>query len=86
MPTIDDVAKAFAKFGVKAEDFSATASSFAINTKMKRADALMKAYGVDSTPTLIVNGKYRLTASSAGGLDQVVQLVKFLVDKESAGK
>jgi thiol:disulfide interchange protein DsbA len=86
MPTIDDVAKTFAKFGVKPEDFSATASSFAINTKMKRADALMKAYGVDSTPTLVVNGKYRLTASSAGGLDQVVALVKFLVDKESAGK
>jgi thiol:disulfide interchange protein DsbA len=53
---------------------------------MKRADALMKAYGVDSTPTLIVNGKYRLTASSAGGLDQVVELVKFLIDKEAAGK
>jgi thiol:disulfide interchange protein DsbA len=86
MPTIDDVAKAFAKFGVKPEDFSATANSFAINTKMKRADALMKAYGVDSTPTLIVNGKYRLTASSAGGLDQVVELVKFLIDKEAAVK
>jgi thiol:disulfide interchange protein DsbA len=85
MPTIDDVAKMFAKFGVKPEDFSATANSFAINTRMKHADAMLKAYGVDSTPTLVVNGKYRLTASSAGGLDQVVPLVKFLIDKESAG-
>lgn len=86
MPSIDDVAKAYAKFGVKPEEFVGVADSFAINTKMKRADQLMKAYGVDSTPTIVVNGKYRLTASSAGGIDQVVPLVLFLVQKESAAK
>jgi len=84
MPTIEDVGKAFEKFGVKADDFVATANSFAINTKMKRADAMLKAYGVDSTPTLIVNGKYRLTAQSAGSLDQVVPLVQFLLAKDAA--
>ncbi|GAA0717808.1 thiol:disulfide interchange protein DsbA/DsbL [Dokdonella soli] len=86
MPSIDDVAKFYAKFGVKAEDVVGVANSFAVNTKMKRADAQLKAYGVDSTPTLIVNGKYRLTAQSAGGVDKVIPLVKFLVAKESAGK
>ena len=86
MPSIEDVGKAFAKFGVKAEDFVATANSFAINTKMKRADAMLKAYGVDSTPTLVVNGKYRLTAASAGGLDQVAPLVNYLIAKDAAGK
>ena len=51
---------------------------------MKRADAMLKAYGVDSTPTLVVNGKYRLTVASAGGVDKVIPLVKFLVEKEGA--
>jgi thiol:disulfide interchange protein DsbA len=86
MPTIENVATFFSKFGVKAEDVIGTASSFAINTKMKRADAMLKAYGVDSTPTLIVNGKYRLSVQSAGGVDKVVPLVKFLIAKESTGK
>ncbi len=87
MPTIENVAAFFSsKFGVKAEDVIATSSSFAINTKMKHADAQLKAYGVDSTPTLIVNGKYRLSIASAGGLDKVVPLIKFLIAKESAGK
>ncbi len=85
LPGIDDVAKLYATFGVKAEDVVATANSFAINTKMKQADAQLKAYGVDSTPSLIVNGKYRLTAQSAGGVDKVVPLVKFLLEKDSAG-
>lgn len=85
MPSIDDVAKLYATFGVKAEDVVATANSFAINTKMKQADAQLKAYGVDSTPSLIVNGKYRLTAQSAGSVDKVIPLVKFLIEKDRAG-
>jgi thiol:disulfide interchange protein DsbA len=84
MPTIEIVAALYAKFGVKAEDVVATAKSFAINAKMKNADAQLKAYGVDSTPSLIVNGKYRLTVVSAGGIDKVIPLVKFLIEKDSA--
>jgi thiol:disulfide interchange protein DsbA len=83
MPTIDDVAKFYAKYGVKPEDFVGTANSFAVNAKIKRADAQVKAYGVDSTPTIIVNGKYRLTSSSAGGWDKVPALVTYLVNLES---
>ncbi|MGA8278034.1 MAG: thiol:disulfide interchange protein DsbA/DsbL [Rhodanobacteraceae bacterium] len=84
LPTIEDIANFFSKFGVKPADFVATANSFAINTKMKQADAMIKAYGVDSTPTLIINGKYRLTGQSAGGWDKVEPLVRYLIAKESA--
>ena len=85
-PTIDDVAKFYAKFGVKPDDFVATANSFTINTKMKRADELVRAYEVDGTPAIIVNGKYRLSPSSAGGYPQAVELTQWLVSKEAAGK
>jgi thiol:disulfide interchange protein DsbA len=85
-PTIDDVAKVYAKYGVKPEDFVATANSFTINTKMKRADELVRAYEVDGTPAIIVNGKYRLSPSSAGGYPQAVELTQWLVSKEAAGK
>lgn len=86
LPTLDDAAKVYAKFGADPKEFVAVASSFAINTKVKRSDDLMKAYGVDSTPTIIVDGKYRLTPGSAGGYDQTIELVKWLVSKEAAGK
>lgn len=83
-PTIEDAAKFYANYGVKAEDFVATANSFTINTRMKQADAYIKATGVDSTPTIIVNGKYRLTPKSAGGdWTKAEQLVLYLVHKES---
>jgi thiol:disulfide interchange protein DsbA len=85
-PTIQDVARFYARYGVKPEEFVATANSFTINTKMKRADELIKAYEVDSTPTIVVNGKYRLTPITAGGYPQALELTQWLVSKEAAGK
>jgi thiol:disulfide interchange protein DsbA len=84
LPTIEDAAQFYAKFGVKAEDFVATANSFAISTKMKQADAYIRATGVDATPTIIVAGKYRLNYQSAGGdWDKMGQMINYLVRKES---
>jgi thiol:disulfide interchange protein DsbA len=83
LPTIEDVAKFYTKYGVKADEFVATANSFTINTRVKQADAYIKAAGVEVTPTIIVNGKYRLTTTSAGGWDQTEQLVMYLIRKES---
>jgi protein dithiol oxidoreductase (disulfide-forming) len=85
-PTIDDISKFYAKYGVDPKEFIGIANSFSINTQMKRADDLMKAYGVDSTPTMIINGKYRFTATSAGGYAQAIELTQWLVAKEAAGK
>ncbi|WP_284333009.1 thiol:disulfide interchange protein DsbA/DsbL, partial [Dyella flagellata] len=85
-PTIDDVAKFYGKYGVDPKQFVAVANSFSINTQMKRADDMVKAYGVEGTPTIIVNGKYRFTPSDAGGYAQTIELAKWLVAKETAGK
>jgi thiol:disulfide interchange protein DsbA len=85
-PTIEDMAKFYAKFGVDPKEFVAVANSFTVNTKMKQADEMVKAYGVDSTPTVVVNGKYRFTPNSAGGYAQSIELADWLVAKEAAGK
>ena len=82
MPTIDDIAKFYAKYGVKAEDFVGTANSFAVNAKIKRADAQVKAYGVDSTPTIIVNGKYRVLGKT---FPDMLRIADALIAQESAG-
>jgi thiol:disulfide interchange protein DsbA len=57
--------------------------AFAVEVKMKADDAYVLHGQVDSTPTIVVNGKYRLGTESAGGATQVLQLVKYLVAKES---
>ena len=86
IPTIEDAAKFYERTaGVKADTFLATAKSFGVNAKMKMADAEIGAAQAMSTPTIIVNGKWRLQSQTAGGIDQTIQLVKYLVALESAG-
>jgi thiol:disulfide interchange protein DsbA len=86
LPTIADAAKVYAPFGVDPKEFEAVAASFATNLKMKRADERVKALGIEQTPTMVVNGKYRYTVGSAGGYAQTVELTRWLVAKEAAGK
>jgi thiol:disulfide interchange protein DsbA len=83
-PTLEDVAAFYEKYGVKAADFTGAANSFAVNTKMKKADAYIKAVQVDSTPTFVVNGKYRLNGQSAGSWENLEALILHLVAQESA--
>ena len=84
LPTIEDAARFYqAKAGVPIDKFLAAAKSFSVDVKVRAAEGLTQAYRVDRTPTIIVNGKYRLHTESAGGNDQLVELVKWLVAKET---
>jgi thiol:disulfide interchange protein DsbA len=83
-PSIEDIARFYARTaGVKPETFLATAKSFGVDTKMKIADAQIGAMQALSTPTIIVNGKYRLTSQNVRNYDELIALVKYLVAKES---
>lgn len=84
--TMEQVAAEWAKVtGLDAADIVATSTSFAVNTRMKRGDAQLRNYGIDSTPSIVVNGKYRLTGRSAGNFDNIVPLVLHLIALEQGG-
>ncbi len=85
-PTLDDAAKFFAKkAGIKPEQFIATAKSFSVEAQCRRADQLVKLYKVDSTPTLVVNGRYRVSSAMLRDEGELIALVNWLVAKESGG-
>jgi len=84
MPTIEDAARFYEKRGgVPAAKFLAMSKSFGVDSQVRIDEEKMKLFGIDRTPTLIVNGKYRLTVASAGGDEQALELVGWLVAKES---
>ena len=84
LPTIEDAAKFYkTQAGVPTDKFLAASKSFAVDVKVRTTEGLIQAYKVDRTPTIIVNGKYRLNVESAGGSDALVELVKYLVIKET---
>lgn len=84
LPTIEDAARFCNRVtGVSTAEFIAAAKSMGVETRVGQADSLIVRYRVSSTPTMIVNGKYRLDIVSAGSEDKVIELVKWLVAKES---
>jgi thiol:disulfide interchange protein DsbA len=86
MRTIDDLSAFYAQHGVDKAKFLAMSNSFEVESKLQRSMQMVKAYNVDGTPTIIVDGKYRITGASAGGYPQLIELVDWLVKKEIDAK
>lgn len=72
--------------GVSAAAFMSTASSFIVDSQIARGNQLVRDYGVSATPTLVVNGKYRVEMSAERhiGPAEAIDIVLFLVKQESA--
>jgi thiol:disulfide interchange protein DsbA len=84
LPSIADAARFYARLaGVDPQQFLAMANSFGIDSKMRAADAQILAMHVDSTPTLIVNGRYRVIRDELKNNDELIELVKYLIAKDS---
>ncbi|MGY1408097.1 MULTISPECIES: thiol:disulfide interchange protein DsbA/DsbL [unclassified Luteimonas] len=56
----EDLARAYAKFGADPAQFASTMASFTVNAKFGRAKQYIAQQGANSTPTMIVNGRYRI--------------------------
>jgi thiol:disulfide interchange protein DsbA len=79
LPSIQDIARFYQRVAaVPTNRFLETSKSFAVDSEMRRTDALITTLRADSTPTLVVNGKYRLEPRFAGGGQQAVDLTLFL--------
>jgi thiol:disulfide interchange protein DsbA len=84
LPTIDDTARFYQRVtGVKPADFVNASKSFGVDLKMRQADGQIVAMQVSGTPTLVVNGKYRINNERLQTSQEIIELVKFLVAKES---
>jgi protein dithiol oxidoreductase (disulfide-forming) len=70
------------RFGVSAADFSKTYRSFAVETKLQRAEELTQRYRIDGVPKIIINGKFMADVGSAGGPEKLTQLIDELAAQE----
>jgi protein dithiol oxidoreductase (disulfide-forming) len=64
-----------AKQGIDVAKYKDVEKSFAVMTKVQRAKQMSASYKVDAVPMLVVDGKYVVTAQSAGGQERMFQAV-----------
>ncbi len=67
--------------GVLPDVFDATFTGFAVDSRVRRAEGLIRAYAISSVPTVVVGGKYYTNASLAGDFPNMVKVIDALIDK-----
>lgn len=83
LDTAQDWADLLATYGVDKQLAISTYDSFAVSSQIKQADARTAGYRVDSTPTVIVEGKYKVS-NKLSSYEDVLKVTQFLVDKARA--
>ncbi|WP_336365706.1 thiol:disulfide interchange protein DsbA/DsbL [Marinobacter sp. C2H3] len=78
----ESLAKFLGTQGVDAEEFLKNYNSFGVNTMLQKAQAKVRGARITGTPTMLVAGKYTITASQAGSFEKMLQVVDYLVKKE----
>ncbi|ATJ81124.1 thiol:disulfide interchange protein DsbA/DsbL [Halomonas beimenensis] len=78
---IGDIADFFSGYGVTEEAATEALTSFGVKAQVNRAHARMRNMRLMGVPALIVDGRYVVTPSSAGSLDNMPQIAGALVDK-----
>lgn len=83
MNTVAEVKKFFIQQGVSAKKFDSVFNSFGVDAKVRRAREMSREYGISGVPTLVVDGKYRTDGPMAGGHKGMIEVLNYLIKKES---
>ena len=83
--SVEEIADYYATTGADREAFLSTMNSFAITAKVNRARQFALRTQVQSTPTMIINGKYSAQATNDRGPQGLLATIEYLVAVERAG-
>jgi thiol:disulfide interchange protein DsbA len=75
------IANFYGKYGANPKEFLSTMNSFSVSAQVNQGRQFMIRSGANSTPTLIVNGKYKVTGNS---FEDMLRIASGLIAKERA--
>jgi thiol:disulfide interchange protein DsbA len=54
-----------------------------VESKVQRARQMTRRYGIDGTPSVVINGKYRTGPGMTRSYDRLIDVMNYLVAQES---
>ena len=78
----ESLAAFFERQGVDRSEFEKTWDSFAVESLVRKSVLMQQRYGVRGTPSVIVNGKYRVTGRLAGSYENMIEIARTLAERE----
>jgi len=83
--SMDELADFYSGFGVERSAFIAHFQSFAADSQLRKSQRDVQLFGINGTPSMVVNRKYRITSSKdVSDFNAILDVVDFLVAKELA--
>ena len=76
------IADYFTEFGIAAEQFEQVFSSPGVNANINSAKTILVQWQVNSVPTLLVNGKYKINGTLAGSEANMIKIMEMLIERE----
>ena len=84
MRSMEDLAGFYSQFGVDPKAFIATSKSFAVDARMRKEQRLVQTYGIRATPSVVLNGKYRVAGNEAvPSFDVMLDVLDYLIASEA---
>jgi thiol:disulfide interchange protein DsbA len=80
--TSDEIADMYAKLGVDRGKFVNAAQSAGVAAKVARARQFALNAGIDATPTIVLNGKYRIQITRDRSYQGAIDTLNYLLAKE----
>ena len=77
------IAKFYGQYGANPQEFLSTMNSFTVDAKVNQGRQFMVRSGVNGTPTLVVNGKYRVMGRT---FEDMLRIASQLIERERAAK
>ncbi|PCF96198.1 thiol:disulfide interchange protein DsbA/DsbL [Vreelandella nigrificans] len=77
----DDIAAFFADYGVSKEEAKQALGSFSVRSEVNKAHSRMREMRLMGVPALVVDGRYVITPSTAGSLENMPQVAEALIER-----
>ncbi len=82
--SMDEIAGFYASYGVNKNAFLDAMMSKPVTDKTEKSKMFTIRTGANSTPTIIVAGKYRINATQDRGFEGMIKTIDFIIAKERA--
>ena len=80
-----DIAALVTKNGLDGAKFMDVFNSFSVATSLSRAKKAVAAYKLDGVPTMAVQGRYTTSPGQAGGHEETIAVVDYLIQRARKG-
>jgi len=84
MKTLDALTVFVQEYGVERSEFIDAMNSFTVENQVRKATKLVTDYKLNGVPAVAVNGKYLISASMAGSYDNMIKIMNYLIQTETA--